>query len=332
MLYLDYGRESGKWRPNKNGGRENLDAAEFIKELSITIFHDFPDIIMAAEESTSWPMVTKPVYMGGLGFNYKWNMGWMNDILHYTALDPIFRQDHHKDLTFSLMYAFSENFILPISHDEVVHGKRSLIGRMPGEYDAKFAGVRAFLTYMYAHPGKKLLFMGQEFGQFIEWNFSKGLDWLLLGYERHRQLLEFVSALNRFYRDNPAMWQVEDSWKGFEWICSDDRNGNTVIFIRRDAAGGELLFAVNFSPVFREGYRIGVPRKGAYTEVFSSDALEFGGGGRLNAGRLPTESVECHGRKQSVRANIPPLGAIVIKHAARSKKTSVKGELSDVAL
>jgi len=319
MLYLDYGRKAGEWTPNKNGGRENLAAVSFLRKLSEVAFAAYPDIMLIAEESTSWPMVTKPTDVGGLGFNFKWNMGWMNDILHYAALDPYFRQFNHKDITFSFMYAFSENFVLPVSHDEVVHGKNSLLSKMPGEYEEKFAGVRAFLTYMFAHPGKKLLFMGQEFGQFIEWNFENGLDWLLLGFEKHLKLKNFVAALNRFYRANSEMWEVDFDWQGFEWICHDDIRANTVSFIRRNRAGEELMFVINFSPVARYSYLLGVKGKGEYAEVFNSDEPDFGGNGLLNDEPVSALAVSQHGCEYSIKLDLPALGGVVIRRKPAKK-------------
>ncbi|MEG0765612.1 MAG: 1,4-alpha-glucan branching protein GlgB, partial [Pseudoflavonifractor sp.] len=300
MLYLDYGRQGGEWIPNIHGGHENLEAVEFLQQLNTAVFAEEPDVLMIAEESTSWPLVSHPVDKGGLGFNLKWNMGWMNDILHYSKLDPYFRQFNHKDITFSLMYAFSENFVLPLSHDEVVHLKGSLIAKMPGTDPEKFAGVRVFYAYMLTHPGKKLLMMGCEFGQWHEWQFEYSLDWHLLKEQRHQDLQNFFKAANAFYLDSPALWELDFSWEGFQWLCADDYRGNCAAFLRKDAKGNTLLTVCNFSPVHREGYHVGVPYRGTYACCFNTDDAAFGGEGLGD--RLPLSSVDTplHGQDQSI--------------------------------
>ncbi len=319
MLYLDYGREEGQWMPNSYGGRENLEAVAFLRKLNESVFREHGDVMIIAEESTSWPMVSKPTYNGGLGFNFKWNMGWMNDVLRYFSLDGIYRKYNHDCLTFSFFYAFSENFVLPISHDEVVHGKYSLINRMPGTYEEKFAGVRSFLGYMMSHPGKKLLFMGCEFGQFIEWNYKQELDWLLLDYEAHRQLKKYTADLNGFYLKNPALWEDDFSWDGFGWIVSDDTANSTVAYLRRDRKGNELISLCNFTNVTRRGYRIGVPSPGTYRVVFSSALPEYGGRGESTAGSVKAKKIPSHGYEYSIEVNVEGLSCMYIKNTSRKK-------------
>ena len=310
MLYLDYGRENGRWTPNINGGHENLEAIDFLRALNETAFSVDPNALMVAEESTAWPLVTRPAKDGGLGFNLKWNMGWMNDMCHYLKLDPWFRQFHHKDITFSLMYAFSENFVLPISHDEVVHMKGSLRGKMPGDDWQQLAGVRAFTAYLLAHPGKKLTFMGAELGQWHEWNFASQLDWYLLENKENQQTQRFFKDINRFYLSQSPLWDIDFSWEGFEWLVADDNHNNVVVFVRRDRKGRELIAAVNFSPVGRTDYRFGVPPKKIYREVFTTDLPAYGGTGDwCNEGELLTESIPSHGKPCSLCVTIPPLGA-----------------------
>lgn len=330
MLYLDYGREHGQWVPNVNGGNENLEAVSFIRFLNESVFREYPDVLMIAEESTAWPLVSKPVNIGGLGFNFKWNMGWMNDILRYFALDGYFRKFNHDLITFSFFYAFSENFVLPISHDEVVHGKKSLLDKMPGDYEQKFAGMRAFLGYMYAHPGKKLMFMGQEFGQFIEWNEKTQLDWLLLGYEKHQQLHNYVKELNHTYKNTPALWQIDYSWEGFSWLVSDDNDNSCISFLRKDEKGNQLVVVCNFTPVQRDHYSIGLPDAGTLTPVFNSDKSEFGGSGLEIGKRLTIKEEPMHGYPYSFSMNLPPMSVVYLKYNKKKanqnkKKASQEG-------
>ena len=321
MLYLDYSRNDGEWIPNCYGGRENLEAIQFLKEVNATAFEVDPNVLMIAEESTAWPMVTKPSYDGGLGFNYKWNMGWMNDMLRYMSLDPFFRKDNHDCLTFSFFYAFSENFVLPISHDEVVHGKCSMINKMPGDYEQKFAGLKAFFAYMMAHPGKKLMFMGQEFAQFIEWNYTQQLDWLLLEYDAHKNMLEFTKSLNKFYLKNSPFWEVDYSWEGFSWISNDDNTQSIIAFRRIDKDGNEIIAVCNFVPVGRQKYRIGVPKMGSYKMLFCTDDVKFGGKTQISRTGVKAEKKSMHGYDYSIELDIPPMSVTYYKLPKRRKKS-----------
>jgi len=315
MIYLDYGKKSGEWVPNEHGGRENIEAINFIRKLNEAVYKFFPNTLMMAEESTAWPMVTKPTYLGGLGFNYKWNMGWMNDNLKYMSIDPIHRKWHHSMLTFSLDYAFSENYVLPLSHDEVVHGKKSLLNKMPGDYWQKFAGLRLLYAFMMGHPGKKLLFMGGEFGQFIEWQYNSSLDWLLFDYDLHRKTHHFVKCLNKFYIDNPSLWECDHGWEGFEWIDSGDYNNSILAFIRKAKDESNQLHVIcNFTPVVRYDYRIGVPFQGEYKEIFNSDHTDFGGSGQINS-IYETVDLPWHRSRYSISLKLPPLGVVFIKRS-----------------
>lgn len=314
MLYLDYSRRPGEWVPNIYGGNENLEAIAFLQRFNEWVHALCPGAVTIAEESTAWPMVSRPTYLGGLGFTFKWNMGWMNDTLRYMAKDPIYRKYHHNELTFSLMYAFSENYILPLSHDEVVHGKRSLLEKMPGDRWQKFANLRLLYGYMFGHPGKKLLFMGGEFGQWREWDVTTSLDWHLLQDEPHCQLHRYVRDLNHFYLAEPALYECDFEPSGFEWIDFRDWEGSIIAFLRRARREAPfLIFVCNFTPVPRPGYRLGVPEPGAYREVFNSDRPEYGGSGHGNPECLWAEPIPWSDRPYSIRLTLPPLAVIVIK-------------------
>ncbi len=317
MLYLDYSRKPGEWIPNVHGGRENLEAIAFVKRLNEVVYGAHPDVIMVAEESTSWPQVSRPVYLGGLGFGFKWNMGWMHDVLDYLRHEPVHRKFHHNQLTFGMLYAWSENFVLPLSHDEVVHGKGSLIGKMPGDEWQRFANLRLLYGFMWAYPGKKLLFMGGELGQSAEWNHDRSLDWHLLeAGPYHRGLQRLVADLNRLYRGEPALHEGDADPAGFRWMDCSDADGSVVAFCRfaRDERG-IVLCAANFTPVVREGYRIGVPRAGYYVEAVNTDSEYYGGGNVGNGPGVRSEPIPCHGQPWSVSLTLPPLGALLLRWA-----------------
>ena len=313
MLYLDYDKKPGEWTPNIYGDNKNLEAVSFLRKLNETVFGYFPYAMMIAEESTAWPLVTRPTAVGGLGFNFKWNMGWMNDVMAYISTDPLFRKYEHNKLTFSMMYAFSENYVLPVSHDEVVHGKCSLIGKMPGEYEQKFAGMRAFFGYMMSHPGKKLNFMGSEFGQFKEWDYAEGVEFFLKDYPMHARLSKCVRDLNEFYRNTPAFFEIEDSWDGFEWISADDADHNFLAYIRRDKKGGETVVLVNFSGAELKNYRVGISGK-KYRTVFDTDSKLYGGSGKVQKRVYHAEIVSANNKETSIAVDMPPLSC---KYLAR---------------
>ena len=319
MLYLDYGRT--EWRPNVHGGHENLEAISFLQDLNRLAASMDPPALTAAEESTAWPKVTWPIADGGLGFGLKWNMGWMNDVCHYLKMDPWFRQFHHKDVTFSMIYAFSERFVLPLSHDEVVYMKGSLRGKMPGDDWRQLAGVRSFTAYMLAHPGKKLTFMGAELGQWHEWDFKGQLDWYLLDNDACCRTHQCIRALNRFYKKSHPLWENDQDWDGFQWLVADDNHNNVLVFLRRDRKGRELICVVNFSPEAHEGYRFGVPGKLYYEEVFNTDDAAWGGSGVCNTGPIPVENIPSHGRDTSISLRVPPLGAVFLQGRVRRRKT-----------
>lgn len=314
MLYLDYSRKAGEWIPNQYGGRENLGAVSFLRAMNESVYRNFPGVLTIAEESTSWPMVSRPTYMGGLGFSLKWNMGWMHDTLNYLSKNPIYRKYHQNDMTFSLLYAFNENFVLPLSHDEVVHGKGSLINKMSGDEWQKFANLRAYYGFMWGHPGKKLLFMGGEFAQWQEWNFDTGLEWEALKAPNHRGVQHFVKDLNHLYRNEPALYENDFDWTGFTWIDANDSDNSVFSFIRKAKSRDEFLVIVsNFTTVVRQGYRIGVPKPGFYQEVLNSDSAHYWGSNVGNEGGLHTENIPFHGYNDSLALTLPPLATIMLK-------------------
>jgi 1,4-alpha-glucan branching enzyme len=310
MLYLDYSRNQGEWMPNRFGGNEDLEAVDFLRSFNAVVYREHPGAVTVAEESTAWPAVSKPVYVGGLGFGFKWNMGWMHDTLEYIAKDPIYRRFHHHQLTFSLMYAFSENFILPISHDEVVHGKRSLIGKMPGDQWRRFANLRAYLAYMWAHPGKQLLFMGCELAQELEWSEERSIDWDGLVDPFRQGVQDLVRDLNRVYRDRRSLWQRDSEPTGFTWIDPNDSDDNVLSFIRWSASGEPLVCLCNFSPVVREGYRVGLPTGGRWREVLNTDATTYGGSNVGNLGEVEAEQIGWDGQPASATVTVPPLATV----------------------
>ncbi len=313
MLYLDYSREEGEWIPNEYGGRENIEAIEFLKEMNVAVYGQFPDAITIAEESTSWPMVSKPTYIGGLGFGQKWMMGWMHDTLEYFKKDPIYRQYHQNEITFAIMYAFTENFMLPLSHDEVVHGKGSLLSRMPGDEWQRFANLRLLYGYMYAHPGTKLLFMGGELAQSSEWDHNHSLDWHLLQYDFHRGVQTFIKDLNAFYKNSPALYDYAFDHKGFQWIDYSDTHSSVILFMRRGKDENDvLLVACNFTPAVRHDYRVGVPLEGSWHEVINSDDEKYHGSGVTNGGSLQSSPEPFHGRDHSISLTLPPLGISIV--------------------
>ena len=337
MLYYDFCREEGQWIPNQYGGHENLDAIAFLRRLNETVYHDFPGVMMIAEESSAYPMVTRPIYLGGLGFGFKWNMGWMNDMLSYIKLDPVYRKYHHDKLTFSLMYAFSENYILPFSHDEVVHGKHSMLDKQPGDLWRKFAGLRALYGYTMAHPGKKLLFMGGEFAHFIEWKYDDQLDWFLLLYDKHPQVQACVKELNRIYREHSELWEVDDGWDGFQWIQANDQDHSITAFLRTDKKGRSILCVTNFTPVFYPEYRVGLPYGGTLEEIFNTDRAEWGGSNQYNAWPIQAQEERFNEFDFSANICVPPHATVYYRYdkilpppepkkKAPVKKEAVKAE------
>ncbi|MEJ2112936.1 MAG: 1,4-alpha-glucan branching protein GlgB, partial [Flavobacteriaceae bacterium] len=320
MLFLDYSREDGEWEPNMYGGRENLEAIAFMKEMNEAVYSSFPDVQTIAEESTSFPMVSKPTFLGGLGFGMKWMMGWMHDTLQYFAKEPIYRKHHQNDLTFSMTYAFTENFMLPLSHDEVVYGKHSILGRMPGDEWQRFANLRLLYSYMFTHPGTKLLFQGAEFGQSSEWNFQESLDWHLLQYDVHKGVQSLIKDLNSLYKNEPALYEKQFSGEGFEWIDYNDAENSTLIYIRHgEKEEDDLVVACNMTPIPREDYRIGLPRKGKLKEIFNSDLKKYSGSGDYKNKLLTVQKKEYQFRDYSVEITIPPLGMVAFKYQKTKK-------------
>lgn len=329
MIRLDFEKREGQYSLNEHGGVENLEAISFLQELNKAVFRYYPNALMMAEESSAWAGVTAPVHEGGLGFNYKWNMGWMNDTLSYVEQEFDQRPTHHNLLTFPICYAYSENFTLPLSHDEVVHGKKSLLNKMPGSYEQKFAGLRILLGYQITQPGKKLLFMGGEFGQFIEWKDQEQLDWLLLDYESHRKQLAYTSALNRMYVEEKALWEQDHTWEGFEWLSADDHEQSVLSYMRLGAKPGDtLIIVINFQPRAYDQYRIGLPRSGQYVEILNSDHTDYGGSGLVNDEVMKAEKMVWHGQTYSLEIKLPPLGMVVLKKKPRSRKSQAQEDVS----
>ena len=315
MLYLDYSRKKGEWLPNAFGGRENLDAISFLRRFNEEAYRSYPSVQTVAEESTDWPMVSRPTYLGGLGFGMKWDMGWMHDTLDYMSRDPVYRKYHHNRLTFRMLYSFTENFVLALSHDEVVHGKASLLGKMPGDDWQKFANLRLLYSYMFSQPGKKLLFMGGEIGQRREWDHESSLEWHLLQYPPHQGIQKLVGDLARLYRSEPALYELDFDWKGFEWIDCNDALHSIICYLRKDSSTGDIILAAcNFTPTVRQGYRVGVPHGGYWQEILNSDAVDYGGGGQGNLGGVEAEEIPFHGRPYSLNIILPPLGAVFFKY------------------
>lgn len=318
MLYLDYSRKEGQWLPNKYGGKENIDAIEFLKRLNHVVYENHNDVQMIAEESTAWPMVSKPTYLGGLGFGFKWNMGWMNDTLRYFKIDPVFRKYNHTNLTFSLLYAFTEQFMLPFSHDEVTQGKGSLIGKMPGDEWQRFANLRLLIGYMFGHPGKKLLFMGSEFGQVREWMHDESLEWHVLQFSQHSGMQNWVKDVNRVYKNEPALYEDDNSWAGFEWIDCNDSDNTVLSFLRKSPSTGEVIVCIyNFNPVPKYNYKVGVTKSGYWKEILNSDAGIYFGSNMGNLGGVETSDYSTHAKPYTLDITLPPLGAVFLKHQNR---------------